>query len=260
MYWSTAQKRAAAIAAPLTRAMLRADSRVIERTGWYQVVTPSSPGTLRNEVVHSQVEPGEADAVIDEVIATYAADRHPVKWCVGPWTRPEDFGDALTRRGFSSWDVRAMAASTSLALDRAGDVEVVEVSGRELEPFVSATLRGWSLPDDQLAAELEVHRAALEEVPRVAHFFAARIAGEIVGTAALFDRGDHAYLVGTQVFESFRGRGIYGALVAARLGFLARRGITLAVTHAREATSAPALERLGFETLFRYRCYLLEAA
>jgi hypothetical protein len=28
----------------------------------------------------------------------------------------------------------------------------------------------------------------------------------------------------------------------------------LAVTHARDATSAPILERLGFETLYRYEC------
>jgi hypothetical protein len=37
-----------------------------------------------------------------------------------------------------------------------------------------------------------------------------------------------------------------------RLAYLASRGIAIATTHAREATSAPILERLGFRTAFRY--------
>jgi FMN phosphatase YigB (HAD superfamily) len=51
-------------------------------------------------------------------------------------------------------------------------------------------------------------------------------------------------------------RGVYRALVA-RLAFLRERGIAYAVTNAREATSAPMLEHLGFETLFRGACYEL---
>lgn len=81
----------------------------------------------------------------------------------------------------------------------------------------------------------------------------------MVGTAWLSLREDYAYLLGTQVFEAARGRGAYRALVAARLAFLRERGIDVAVTHAREATSAPMLEHLGFETLFRSRCYLKAA-
>src|SRR5678815_5315526 len=36
----------------------------------------------------------------------------PVKWCVGPWTKPAGFGERLTRRGFSNWGVRGMGAAT----------------------------------------------------------------------------------------------------------------------------------------------------
>jgi hypothetical protein len=48
-----------------------------------------------------------------------------------------------------------------------------------------------------------------------------------------------------------RGRGVYRALVVARLGALASRGIPLAVTYAREASSAPMLEHMGWETVSR---------
>jgi GNAT superfamily N-acetyltransferase len=260
MQWTAEQKLDAAIRAPRSssRAMLRPDTRVIERAGWYQLCTPSAPGTLLNEVVLSQLAPDDADRVIEEVIAQYQADGHPVKWCVGPWTQPADFGERLARRGFTSWDVRGMASETSRSIGSSSEVAVTEVTEENLPAYVAAMVRGWALPPAEAATELEVHRAALRASPREAHFFAASVGAELAGTTGLLLRGDYAYLVGAQVAPSFRGRGIYRALVGARLAFLARRGISLAVTHAREATSAPMLEHLGFETLFRSKCYLLK--
>lgn len=258
MSWTTEQKRDAAIRAPLDSPMLRADSRVITRAGWAQIVTPSAPGTLLNEVIYSQLDTDEAERVIDEVVAMYRANGHPVKWCVGPWTRPSDFGDRLAKRGFSSWDVRGMAIDTGHIVQASEDVAVVEITEENVRDYMATSTRGWSIAPEQMDAELEVHLAALRARPRAAHFFAASIEGAFVGTTAVFLKGDHAYLVGAQVLAPARGRGIYRALVAARLAFLARRGITLAVTQAREATSAPILEHLGFETVFRSKCFLLE--
>jgi hypothetical protein len=60
------------------------------------------------------------------------------------------------------------------------------------------------------------------------------------------------------VLPAARGRGAYRALVAARLAFLRARHVEYAVTQAREATSAPMLEHLGFETLFRSTCWRRE--
>ena len=71
-------------------------------------------------------------------------------------------------------------------------------------------------------------------------------------------RDDYGYFVGGAVMEEARGRGVYRCLVEARLAFLRDRGIEYAVTIAREATSAPVLEHLGFETLFRGACYELD--
>jgi hypothetical protein len=44
-------------------------------------------------------------------------------------------------------------------------------------------------------------------------------------------------------------------LIDERLRDAAALGFTLATTQAREATSAPILDKLGFETLFRSRVY-----
>jgi GNAT superfamily N-acetyltransferase len=258
MIWTPERKYDAAFRAPMSRALLRPDTRVIERPGWYQLVTPSAPRTHLNEVIVSDLAPSDAERTIDEVIATYAVGGHAVKWCVGPWTRPNDFGERLTRRGFSSWDVRGMVAETSLSIDYSRGVAVDEITEASAESYVHAAIRGWSLPLDQMAAELDSLLFALRASPRKAHFFAARISDQLIGTAALIVRGDYAYLLATQVLPPFRGRGAYRALVGARLAFLAGRGITLAATQAREATSAPILEHLGFETAFRSKCYLLD--
>ena len=151
-----------------------------------------------------------------------------------------------------------MACGTRRSFAAPEGVVVEEVTERTIDEFVAASMAGWSFPDDQRAAERQTLERALRASPREARFFVARAGGAVVGTSALVLGGEHAYLAGTQVHASHRGRGVYRALVAARLDFLAERSVALAVTQAREATAAPILERLGFETVFRWRCWLLE--
>lgn len=255
--WSLEEKREACLRAPMTDALVRTDTRIIARPGWYQVVTPSAPGSVLNEIILSQVDPSEAEQVIDDAIALYRRTGHPTKWCVGFWTWPEDFGERLTRRGFSHWAVRGMGCDTTSLYATPLRVPVEEVTEPGLEAYVAVEQQGWSLPASDAAVQREVYLAALRARPRRVHLFVARLAGTVVGTAGLVLREGYAYLLGAQVLESARGHGAYRALVAARLAFLRERGIGYAVTQAREATSAPILEHLGFETLYRSRCYRL---
>src|SRR5262245_36567903 len=113
MTWTPDRKVEAVTLAPMTRDIVRPDTNVVERPGWYQLITPSAPGYL-NEVYLSQVDARDAEGVIDEVVATYRSHGRATKWCVGPWTRPLDFGERLERRGFRPWDSRGMAVATSL--------------------------------------------------------------------------------------------------------------------------------------------------
>jgi hypothetical protein len=257
--WTLDEKRRAAIMAPMGGGMLRDDTRVIARPGWYQIVTPSAPGAMLNEIVLSEVAPEDAERAIDEGIGSYSAHGKPVKWCVGPWTRPADFGERLARRGFTNWDVRGMGCATTLDMAVPRDVEVHAVEEAEVDRFVAIAQEGWGMPSDQAEADRASHRAAFAERPRVAWFFAASRGADWIGTGGLLLREGYGYLLAAQVLERGRGKGAYRALVAARLAFLRERGVEYAVTHARESTSAPLLEHLGFETLFRSKCYLLEA-
>lgn len=203
----------------------------------------------------------DADSAIDEVVADYAARATgaSVKWCVGPWTEPKDFRARLRARGFTATAVRAMACSTDLRLEVPSGVTVDELTLDSVDAYVAFEAHGWNMPDEEHALERQTHAAALTASPRTAHFFSARVDGAIVASCGLFLRDDFGYLVGGLVAPEARGRGIYRALVDARLAFLRARGITVAITHARDATSAPVLEHLGFRTVFPYECWYLNA-
>jgi hypothetical protein len=256
--WTAERKLDAAIRAPLHPGHPRAkSSRVVRRPDWHQVHTPDAPGSGLNEIAFSRVREEDAERVIDEAIATYHATGHPVKWCVGPWTKPDDFAERLERRGFTSWHVRGMGCATDLALRPVPAVDVIEVGLDTLDEWEATNAEGWSVQGGR-ALFREVSLDALTANPRHAHLFGARIDGKMVGTAGLVEQEGFGYLVGGVVLERLRGRGVYRALVAARLAFLRARGHGYAVTHAREATSAPILERMGMETIFRSRCFVLE--
>ena len=251
--WTAERKLEAALEAPFGRTgrtYVRDDTRIITRPGWYQVVTPSAR-TYLNEVLLSQLDEADAERVIDETIAMYRQHGVRMKWSVGPQTRPADLGERLRRRGFESIPLRGMGIDTavSLAAD-APDVTVEEVDAQSVEGFVRTTVSGWAMAQDQIEIEVRLHAALLARVPQDVHLFGAKVDGEWAGTAALVLRDGYGYFVGGQVLERMRRRHVYTALLAERLAFLRERGFDYAVTHALEATAAPVLERLGFETLF----------
>ncbi|HEY8076740.1 MAG TPA: hypothetical protein VIF62_21590 [Labilithrix sp.] len=233
---------------------------MIERPGWLQIVTPSTPGTYQNEIVFSALEPREVDDVIEREIARCRDENRPLKWCVGPWTRPADFGERLARRGFESWDVRGMSIASDAPIATPDGLDVFTIEGGEaLDRWLRVMLAGWSMPEDQIEAERTSYASALAQTPPAANLFAVRDArtDEWLATAGLGANDAYGYLVGGQVLERARGRGAYRALVAARLAWLRARSIPFAVTQARAATSAPILARLGFATLFEAKCYVL---
>jgi GNAT superfamily N-acetyltransferase len=247
--WTERDKIEESVLAPVGSEVLADDTRIIERDGWYQTMQPSSGSVVGNEVVYSRLGVTEAEAVIERTIAEYTAAGVPFKWCVGPLTEPEGFGALLERYGFVGLDIRGMAidpATWSPAPRRGITIEPV---GREgLVEYLETFSRGWDIAVDvpiwcrNLGRAIDGGRH---------HMMLARVDGEPAGTAGFILRPRAGYLVGGNVLPAFRGRGVYRALLDVRLERLRERGVTLATTQAREATSAPILERLGFETLFR---------
>ena len=238
-------------------------TRIVEREGWYQLITPGSKHPMRNIVLFSSVADADADAVIEETIAQYRAIEAPLRWCVGPPTRPLDFGDRLRQRGFAEEDARGMACVPARFVSSdVADVVVERIGPEQVDVYTETMLRGWNTGDvppssDELAMAREDQLWRFAQPGDRAHSCLARYQGEPAGTAGFILKRDMAYLVGGNVLPRFRQRGIYRALVAARMARLCELGIRYAATHAREATSAPILEKLGFASVYRSKVFLL---
>ncbi len=229
------------------------DVRVIERAGWLQIVTPSLTTGGLNEVIHSVLDPAEADAIIDATIAGYRELGLKFRWNVGPGSAPADLGDQLAARGLvASWG-RGMALTigdTSVAADPAIAIESVDATN--VDAFSSVMSEGWSLDAAPLT---RLNRFIIDSAARRQQLFLARCEGELAACASYVAFPRSAYLIGGVVLPKFRRRGLYRALVQARLADARVRGIELATSHAREASSAPILESLGFTTICRFPMY-----
>jgi GNAT superfamily N-acetyltransferase len=138
-----------------------------------------------------------------------------------------------------------MARAT--AID-AGDsaIRLERVDRSSAGTFTRVLAEGWSMDAGQLA---RVHDAMLAGDHHA--LFLAFVGGEPAGVASSVVFARSVCLLGGVVLPAYRRRGVYRALVLARLADAARRGIALATTNAREQTSAPILARMGFEPICR---------
>ena len=254
----SAQKIEEVFLAPVGATLASHDTRIIERDGWYQIITPSSGAIHGNEVIYSRIAPPVVEVVLRRTIAEYADHGLPFRWCVGPLTEPapEYFGALLRRCGFTWLDGRGMAIDPASwkASHAATDVAIEAVTPANVREYVEAVAVGWESQFDVATRCDDVVRAI--GTGRF-HYVMARVEGAIVGTAGFVVKPQSAYLVGGNVLPRYRGRGIYRALVDHRLERIRAMGIKLATTQARESTSAPILEALGFETVYRSRMYTL---
>lgn len=141
-----------------------------------------------------------------------------------------------------------MLVSPTHGIPAPDDVDIRE----DLDAFVGVVAEVFGGPEPIEHAEACRRQDAASDRYRR---FVAFVQGRPVGAASYVRMRDAAYLASACVVESARGRGIYRALLGARLASIAADGLPTAITHARETTSAPILERLGFQTRFRYRMY-----
>ena len=227
------------------------DLEVIERPGWLQIVTPSITSGGMNEVIYARLEAETADAAIDAAVATYRERGLKFRWAVAPGSAPADLGERLARRGLvPSWG-RGMARSTDAVASVARpELAVTEVDSGSLSMYTAVMAAGWSADPVGLHA-LHEHLLA-DGRPRL---FLASSEGVPAAAASYIPFARSAFLMGAVVLPTHRGRGLYRALVQARLVHARAAGIGLATTHASEATSAPILAQLGFATVCRFQMF-----
>ncbi len=256
--WSHDAKLDAIDRAPLRAFVPMPDTRIVDEPDRRFVITPSRAEGAYNEVAHFSARGEDADAAIDAILAEYRLHEVPHKWSVGPRSSPADLAERLRARGMLSWWARGMCCDTSLPIKSGPGVTVTRAAPDERQTLYTTMARGWDRPLEW--AERELSRVLAERADT--HLlYLARVDGEPAGAAGVVLLPSYGYLVSAVVLPELRGRGVYRALVAARLQRLVESGRDLAVTQAREASSAPILERLGFETVYRFRmCATPDAA
>lgn len=248
--WDAADVLAETLMGPRHSWVPLPDLRVVERPGWLQLVTPSFRDGSFNGISLSVLDAADADRVIDETLATYRQLGIGFRWAVPPDSRPADLADRLAARGLMPSQVRAMARSTApFGYTASAAITVDAVDATNIETFTRVMAEAWETDPAPLRI---AHDAVLAEPSRRFRLFLAARDGVPAGCASCCMYPRSTYLIGAAVLPRFRGVGVYRALIAARLRTAADAGIELATTQAMEATSAPMLERMGFETVARF--------
>lgn len=110
-------------------------------------------------------------------------------------------------------------------------------------------------PDEEL--ESAARTAAETVLAGQGGCLVAYLDGRPVGAAGLAV-GEHvARLWGGSVLEEVRGRGIYRALLSARLTYAREHGLTMGLVKGRVQTSGPILRRAGFSVFGQERSYVV---
>jgi GNAT superfamily N-acetyltransferase len=146
-----------------------------------------------------------------------------------------------------------MAGSTLLPLEAPdAPIHVEQVGPDRVDVFTDVVAQGWQCDREPFAV---LNRMAVARPEYGQRLFMASYEGKPAAAALYMAFARSAYLIGGVVLPEFRGKGVYRALVGARLRDAAARGLSLATSHAMADTSAPVLLRMGFVEVCRYAVY-----
>lgn len=165
-------------------------------------------------------------------------------WTLGPASQPPGLAEALLAVGASvdaTVDICAYPLADDLpAAPEGGAVTVRPVRTRaDVAAFQRVNAAAWGYPPP---SEDDVQRA-FEGLRR--GYVLGCWQGEPVGVAGYTLAVEVARFWGAAVVPAARGRGVYRAMVRARMVDAAQQGATVALVHAAP-TSSPVLQRLGF--------------
>lgn len=245
-------KKHAAIYAPLDSPVLGEETQIIQRKGWYQVITPSVKEVSMNQVMLSYIEESEVEKRIEETFEMYRAHNLPFQWPIGPMSSPDRIENIIAPKAQTSSEFRGMVIDTNHTISSPSNISVELVTSKNFDEFIHTNISGW-----EAQAFYDAFRVKMERMlhhPRC-RLFLARRAGDPAGTAGTVIKDGYGYLIGGVVLKPHRGFGIYRSLIQARMTDLLQEKAGFAVTWARETTSAPILEKMGFETVFKAKNY-----
>jgi GNAT superfamily N-acetyltransferase len=237
-------------------------------TARYQIVlVPDFPIPGPNSVSWIRCEPDEVDEVVKEARATFEARNLPFTWVIDPGTQPPDFATRLAAHGFRpnprGEEVAVMVLPAGATLD------APTVPGIEIHDGLADLAKFRAADDVAAEAFMSVHLGddpdlvAMQERRRLDAIAAgnirlllATVDGEPGGAGSVTLFPPRAAIInGGSVRPAFRGRGVYRALVVARLEIARREGAAGLVVWGG-SMSQPILSQLGFQPVSWRRFYV----
>lgn len=241
---------------PLDALVGASDSRIIDRPDWHQVVTPSFTSGGLNGVARCRVDAEQLDRTIDAAVNDYTQLGLRWRWTVGPRSTPGLEG-ALRQRGLAEHSITGLWRTVDLPPRPSTTVAAGQVtSPGDLDAFTAVMAEGWSTP----AAPLAAYNRLLMASSSRQRLFLARVDGVPAGSAGLAIVERSVYLIGAVVLPQFRGRGVYRALLDARVGLARHLGKALVTCQAKPETSAPILVALGFQSIGSFPVFTPQAS
>jgi GNAT superfamily N-acetyltransferase len=234
-------------------------------TGRYRLtLQPDYPTPGPNSAAWIRCREDEADSVIAEVREEVRRRKLPLLWVLDPETEPARFDKHLAACGILPEPHSPEVAV--LVLPAEAEIEGVEIEGLELrdaladpESFRQAdAVNAGAFRDKPREAAAQERRRRNQMAAGNRRVLLATIHGEPAGSAGLtLHPPAGAIINGGAVLEEFRGRGVYRAMVAARLRMAREAGVP-GVSVWGGPMSRPILTRLGFEQVGWRRFYLDE--
>ena len=230
-------------------------------------IQPDFPIPGPNSVSWIRCQADDAGEVIREARTIFAPRHLPFAWILEPGVEPPDFADHLVANGAHPDPHGAEAQVMVLPAEAA--VEAPPIAGLEIQDAL-IDLETFRKADAAAAEAFEAAEPTAEadylamldrrrqnfRAEGNRHWLLATVDGEPAGAAGiiLYPPGG-AIINGGSVRPKFRGRGIYRALVAARLEIGRRAGVAGLIVWGGDM-SAPILAGLGFEKVGWRRFYL----
>ncbi len=208
---------------------------------------------------------GDEGEALDRVLARAAETGLPD---VTVWVRLDaaaGLDELLTDRGGvpdETTDVLACDLADGVPDLGSSDVEVRWVEGPDAvdrlrhSHAVFSTVFGGEVPPEA-RLDVEALQARYDHAHGLGGGVVAYADGEPVGSGGLTAVDGVARLWSGSVVERHRGRGVYRALLAARLAYAVEHGCTMALVKGRVETSGPILRRARFEVFGQERAYRL---
>ena len=231
------------------------DTGRLEQGGVVLHVSPSGDGAI----VYSALSATTADAAIREQMEAASSRQAALEWIVYSHDEPPDLLQRLEAHGFT-----AAGCETILVLSLDHVHVPFDTTGLDVRRITSPDdVAGIAAVQQQIwggdAGDIAERLARrLAETPDAIGLFAVFVDGMLASTAQItyYPQG-FASLVRSATLPAYRRRGLYTALVGARIAAARARGIRYLDTEA-SPMSRPILERLGFRPIAEATTYVWE--